>query len=640
MFTLKTIISRYMRRLTSILIVMILTVIVCIQINNEHGQAYEDAMTTFFQIEQLLVQNQEELSEIREEYSRTCLHNAEAIAYMIQNHPEVLENLEELEKIAVFMEVDEIHIFDRSGRIYAGTHPQYYDYTFDSGEQMMFFKPMLEDKSLKLVQEITPNTAEAKMMQYSALWSRNGEFIVQVGMEPVNVMKAAKKNELSFLFSLLRVNPEADYYAVDIESGEVVGSTALECVGKNIAGIGLALNKIKDQEGFHAQINGGRAYCVFKKAGSNYIGRIISSRELYKRVPSVTVMITVCLIMIALILSHAVTRYMNKYVVDGIHSINEKLHMIAGGNLDEIVDSHSSVEFSQLSSYINMMKNSLLNYNEKMSYVLSKTNMYIGVYEYNEYMKRVRFTEYVPRILMLGSVECEKLSSDYKAFKAFIDRLRGHSAADEPGVFELDGRYVKLEESSDGGGVFGVVIDVTDEVQRRKQIENERDIDLLTGLYNRRGIDMRIEKMLRAPEGVGHSALVMVDADNLKTINDTYGHEMGDAYLKEIARLISALDARHCVAARLGGDEFVLFLYQYDEEKMLSDAISRLDDIQTCSHVDLPDGGSVPIRFSFGYRLVEEGIDYQTLLKEADEKMYEYKRERKKRDNKILIPGK
>ena len=75
MFTLKTIISRYMRRLTSILIVMILTVIVCIQINNEHGQAYEDAMTTFFQIEQLLVQNQEELSEIREEYSRTCLHN-------------------------------------------------------------------------------------------------------------------------------------------------------------------------------------------------------------------------------------------------------------------------------------------------------------------------------------------------------------------------------------------------------------------------------------------------------------------------------------------------------------------------------------------------------------------------------------
>lgn len=640
MKTLKKIISQYMRRLTSILIVMILAVIVYMQINNEHRQAYEDAMTTFFQIEQLLAQNQEELSDIREEYSTTCLHNAEAIAYMIQNNPDALKNLEELKEMAQFMEVDEIHIFDKKGRIYAGTHPQYYDYTFDSGEQMMFFKPMLEDKSLKLVQEITPNTAEDKMMQYSALWSQNEEFIVQVGMEPVNVMKTASKNELSYLFSLLRVNPEADYYAVDIESGKIVGSTDTDCVGQDIAKIGLPLDAIKVQEGFHAYINGERAYCVFKKAGSNYIGRIISGRELYKRIPSTTMMVTVCLVAIAMILSHAVTRYMNRYVVDGIHSVNEKLHGIAKGNLDEMIDIHSSVEFSELSSYINMMKNSLLDYNEKMSYVLSKTNMYIGVYEYNEYMKRVRFTEYVPRILMLGSTECERLSSDYKAFKTFINKLRRNSVAEEPGTFEIGGRYVKIEESNDGGGIFGVVIDVTDEVVRRKQIENERDIDLLTGLYNRRGMDVRIPEIMQAQKEGEHSALVMVDADNLKIINDTYGHEMGDVYLKEIARLISGLDARHCVAARLGGDEFVLFLYQYRDKKNLIDTIGRLNGIQESNRVNLADGCSVPVRFSFGYSLVEKGMDYQTILKEADERMYENKRERKRESNKILIPEK
>lgn len=444
------------------------------------------------------------------------------------------------------------------------------------------------------------------------------------------MMKTANKNELSYLFSLLRVNPEADYYAVDMESGEIVGSTDTECVGQDIAKIGLPLDAIKVQEGFHARINGERAYCVFKKAGSNYIGRIISGRELYKRIPSTTVMITVCLVVIALILSHAVTRYMNKYVVDGIHSVNEKLHGIAKGNLDEMIDIHSSIEFSELSGYINMMKNSLLDYNEKMSYVLSKTNMYIGVYEYNEYMKRVRFTEYVPRILMLGGEECERLSSDYKAFKAFICKLRRHSVTGESGTFEIDGRYVKIEESNDGGGVFGVVIDVTDEVVRRKQIENERDIDLLTGLYNRRGMDMRIAEIMQAQKEGEHSALVMIDADNLKTINDTYGHEMGDVYLKEIARLISGLDAQRCVAARLGGDEFVLFLYQYHDKKNLIDEIGKLDDIQEGSRVDLTDGCSVPVRFSFGYSLVQKGMDYQTMLKEADERMYENKRERKK----------
>lgn len=46
---------------------------------------------------------------------------------------------------------------------------------------MRFFAPMLTDKSLKLVQEVTPNTAEGKMMQYSALWSKDRHFIVQVG---------------------------------------------------------------------------------------------------------------------------------------------------------------------------------------------------------------------------------------------------------------------------------------------------------------------------------------------------------------------------------------------------------------------------------------------------------------------------
>ena len=53
----------------------------------------------------------------------------------------------------------------------SGTHPQYYGYSFDSGEQMNYFKPMLKDKSLKMVQDIEPNTAEHKLMQYSAMWN-------------------------------------------------------------------------------------------------------------------------------------------------------------------------------------------------------------------------------------------------------------------------------------------------------------------------------------------------------------------------------------------------------------------------------------------------------------------------------------
>lgn len=628
--TLKNIISRYMRSATLFLVIVLLALLIYIQIVNEQGQAHETATQTFFQIEQVLEKNQEELTETRADYRQTCLHNAEAIAYMIENDPSVLTSVAALKEIAVLMEVDEIHIFDTTGRIYAGTHPEYYDFTFDSGEQMRFFKPMLTDKSLRLVQDITPNTAEAKLMQYSALWSQNGAFIVQVGMEPVNVLKATEKNELSYIFSLFRVNQDANYYAVRKYSGTIVGSTDLSCVGKDLSEIGLGLSEIAAHDkGFHANVNGERSYCVFMEIGENYIGRILSCQDLYRRIPSTTTALAACLIIIAMILSYVATRYMNRYVVEGIQSINEKLYSIAQGNLDETVDIESSVELAQLSRYINRMKRSILDSSRKMSYVLDKTNMYIGVYEYNRHMKRVRITEHVPRILALKEQEAERLSADYRAFREFIADLRKDAVADETCVFSCRGRYVKLEEISENDDIFGVIIDVTEEIEKRKKIEAERDYDPLTGLYNRRGLETRLSALFGGPETLGCSAVVMIDADNLKVINDTYGHDAGDVYLKEIAGLFRDFGPKSCVSARLGGDEFVLFLYDYDNEQELTDTIALLADLENHSFADLGGQVRVPLRFSFGYSLTGQTADYEKRMKEADEKMYENKRHRK-----------
>lgn len=628
--TLKNIISRYMRSATLFLVIVLLTLIIYIQIVNEQGQAYETATQTFFQIEQVLEKNQEELTETRENYRQTCLHNAEAIANMIENTPSVLTNVAALKEIAVLMEVDEIHIFDTTGRIYAGTHPEYYDFTFDSGDQMRFFKPMLTDKSLRLVQDITPNTAEAKLMQYSALWSKNGAFIVQVGMEPVNVLKATEKNELSYIFSLFRVNQDANYYAVRKYSGTIVGSTDLSCVGKDLSDIGLGLSEVAAHEkGFHANVNGERSYCVFMEIGENYIGRILSCQDLYRRIPSTTTALAACLIIIAMILSCVATRYMNRYVVEGIQSINEKLYSIAQGNLDETVNIESSVELAQLSRYINRMKRSILDSSRKMSYVLDKTNMYIGVYEYNRHMKRVRITEHVPRILALEEQDAERLSADFRAFREFIADLRKNPVDDETCVFSCRNRYVKLEEISENDDIFGVIIDVTDEIEKRKKIEAERDYDPLTGLYNRRGLENRLSALFGGPNAPGCSAVVMIDADNLKVVNDTYGHDAGDIYLKEIAGLFRDFGTKGCVSARLGGDEFVLFLYDYDSEQELTDTIALLADLENRSFADLGGQVRVPLRFSYGYSLTGQSADYEKQMKEADEKMYENKRQRK-----------
>ena len=98
-------------------------------------------------------------------------------------------------------------------------------------------------------------------------------------------------------------------------------------------------------------------------------------------------------------------------------------------------------------------------------------------------------------------------------------------------------RYVRLEEINDNDEIFGVVIDVTDEINRRRKIEVERDVDSLTGLYNRRGLDIKLSILFSEPEKLGYSALIMIDADGLKIINDTYGHEKETSILRKLPEL-------------------------------------------------------------------------------------------------------
>lgn len=630
MRTLGRIIRRYIQIVTLALVLGILVFIGCMEISKERERAYENAVSAFHQIGQTLERNQEELRDIGVEYSETCLYNAEAIAYMIQHNLPALESLEELKRMAEFMEVDEIHIFDREGCIYAGTHPEYYGYTFDSGEQMRFFKPMLEDQSLKLVQEVTPNTAEGKLMQYSALWSGDGQFIVQVGKAPVRLMKATEKNELSYIFAMLKIDPAAIYYAVDMESGEIVGSTDLDNVGKDLTSVGLDLRDVRSGGmGFHARVNGVHSYCVFEQIGANYVGRVMPDRILYQRLPANMVSLAVGLLLITFFLSSVVTWCMNRYVVGGIHNVNEKLRLIAGGDLEERVDIRTSVELSELSSYINEMIGSLLSNNKKMSYALGKTNMYIGVYEYAR-QGGVRFTEHIPRIFGLEESEAKRLSGSGGLFREFLGQILCRPLQGEEGVFQLDERYIKLEEIQEGHETFGIAIDVTEEIARRRKIEGERDMDALTGLYNRRGLDTRLERLFAEPEKLGHYAMVMIDADGLKGINDTYGHDKGDEYLRKIADTINAFDSGNSLAARQGGDEFVLFLYRYEQEEELVEALRLLEFIQRHCMACLEPELRVRLEFSLGYVMTRGQADYRELLRQADERMYENKRERKK----------
>lgn len=166
-------------------------------------------------------------------------------------------------------------------------------------------------------------------------------------------------------------------------------------------------------------------------------------------------------------------------------------------------------------------------------------------------------------------------------------------------------------------------------------IGTDKDKSVIDSL-NRNELTFSEDGLFKDREALGQSAVIMIDADGLKQINDTYGHEKGDIYLKKIADIINNFGIKSSIASRQGGDEFVLFLYGYDSEEELMRAIETLQYIQNNSKATLEKGLTVPLKFSLGYAIAEENSEYQDLFKIADEEMYKNKTERKKkqRENK------
>lgn len=165
--------------------------------------------------------------------------------------------------------------------------------------------------------------------------------------------------------------------------------------------------------------------------------------------------------------------------------------------------------------------------------------------------------------------------------------------------------------------------DITQRKHQEEQLEYLATHDALTGLPNRIALQAAVERAIALVDrGVG-SALVLLDMDNLKMINDTMGHSAGDKALIALAQRLKAnLQARDLLA-RVAGDEFVILLNDTDLEEAVRTA-QRLRQAVGALPVNV-DGQSVFVTVSIGLVPVESGLDVEQLLSQADAAMYQAK---------------
>ncbi|MCU0494298.1 MAG: sensor domain-containing diguanylate cyclase, partial [Chloroflexaceae bacterium] len=189
-------------------------------------------------------------------------------------------------------------------------------------------------------------------------------------------------------------------------------------------------------------------------------------------------------------------------------------------------------------------------------------------------------------------------------------------------------RYFACAEWDEAGehvvGILGAAQDVTERKHHEQQIEQLAYYDALSGLANRRLLHLRTAEALDiAQKRERPFAVLYLDLDRFKAVNDTLGHETGDDLLKQVAERLRTCVRTSDLLARLGGDEFAVLLTSADEKQAIAVAqrmLHQFDQAFVVRDHRLWVGGSIGIAC-----YPRDGAQVGTLLKHADIAMYRAK---------------
>ena len=164
-----------------------------------------------------------------------------------------------------------------------------------------------------------------------------------------------------------------------------------------------------------------------------------------------------------------------------------------------------------------------------------------------------------------------------------------------------------------------------------RRVASQAATDSLTGLANRRSFDDELALEWRRAERIGDPlALVLVDLDNFKNINDGRGHQAGDAVLRRVAAILDSGARNADLAARYGGEEFAVLAPETDLLGATKLADRLRGDLEA-ARIELPDGEELSVTASFGVAVKGTFERPEQLIAAADEALYEAKRNGKNR---------
>ena len=194
--------------------------------------------------------------------------------------------------------------------------------------------------------------------------------------------------------------------------------------------------------------------------------------------------------------------------------------------------------------------------------------------------------------------------------------LAATAGVDPQGLWHDPSLVLGTLASFAGVAAFGVAL-----MNAEVEVRQDAALDPLTGLSNRKALRMRFDELHRQAELEGSAiGVVVLDIDHFKAVNDTYGHERGDAVLQAVAFEMRKALREGELVYRLGGEEFLVLLR--GDEALASESIA--ERLRGAIAAARPTG--LAITASLGVSVTTDGLEYATLFAQADAALYEAKR--------------
>ncbi|KMT22854.1 GGDEF domain-containing protein [Clostridium cylindrosporum] len=245
----------------------------------------------------------------------------------------------------------------------------------------------------------------------------------------------------------------------------------------------------------------------------------------------------------------------------------------------------------------------------------------MDISNFSRYLKVINITEEEYRSIYEKARSTGKFEIEYSAY---VDGLKKYFR-----------EYAQIESD---GEVTSIVLDISDDINKRKTLNKKLNLDKLTGLYNRNCYENKIEELIKMDSDV-YGALAFIDVNNFKYYNDTFGHNEGDRILIEIANILKSLVDGSTVVFRISGDEFGFYKHGISSDEELEKLKCMLSDKLTIEkYIGLK---TVTVCCSIGVSLYNfHSRSIGELFKFADKAMYVSKKRKGEGSIVTILPSK